>query len=41
MNRIDDPLRDREAGSRDTTHDTTRIDDRLRQKLQNHIRCLR
>jgi len=27
MNRIDDPLHDREAGSRDSTEDTTRIDD--------------
>ncbi len=27
MNRIDDPLHDREAGSRDSTLDTTRIDD--------------
>jgi 3-deoxy-7-phosphoheptulonate synthase len=27
MNRIDDPTRDREAGSRDATQDTTRIDD--------------
>ena len=27
MNRIDDPLHDREAGSRNSTQDTTRIDD--------------
>ena len=27
MNRIDDPLHDREAGARDSTQDTTRIDD--------------
>ena len=27
MNRIDDPLHDRESGSRDSTQDTTRIDD--------------
>jgi 3-deoxy-7-phosphoheptulonate synthase len=27
MNRIDDPLHDHEAGLRDSTHDTTRIDD--------------
>jgi 3-deoxy-7-phosphoheptulonate synthase len=27
MSRIDDPLHDREAGARDSTLDTTRIDD--------------